>query len=144
MSISKRFVCIVLASIFSVSLLPPIQSAAVVNYQLSLSLSNDRSNPIPLQGETVSGKIYVFTSPDTEVATSSSNRVLFYLDDMEMTGSPVQAERLAPFDFAGGSVEVANSFDTNTIADGSHTITASLPLVGGSRTVVHATFTVAN
>lgn len=45
---------------------------------------------------------------------------------------------------AGGDVQQANSFDTTTVADGSHTITAELDLDGGGVEVMEAVFTVAN
>ena len=116
----------------------------VTGYQLLVSLSGDRSNPILLDGATVSGNIYVFTSPDEGVAASRANRVRFWLDDPGRIGSPVQSERLAPYDFAGGSTSLAKPFDANGLAGGSHTITAELPLADGSSVVVSATFTESN
>ena len=90
----------------------------VTGYQLLVSLSGDRSNPILLDGATVSGNIYVFTSPDEGVAASRANRVRFWLDDPGRIGSPVQSERLAPYDFAGGSTSLAKPFDANGLAGG--------------------------
>ena len=108
-------------------------------YTLLASSSPDRSNPTPLAGKTVSGNIYAFTSPGTGVY-----RVRFYLDDPNMTGTPRRIENNPPHDFAGGAVSTANPFDTFTVSDGSHTITAAVELSGGGTEVVHATFTVAN
>ena len=113
-------------------------------YQVLVSFSSDRSSPINLEGVTVSGDIYVFTSPDAGVAATSSNRVHFYLDDPGQSGSPFRSERLAPFDFAGGSVSNAFPFDADGLTVGSHTITATLPLDTGATEVIHATFSVAS
>jgi hypothetical protein len=108
-------------------------------YSLLVSSSPDRSNPLPLAGKTVSGNIYTFTSPGTGVF-----RVRFYLDDPNMTGTPRQVENNAPHDFAGGTVSTANPFNTATVSDGSHTITAAVELSGGGIEVAHASFTVSN
>jgi hypothetical protein len=108
-------------------------------YSLLVSSSSNRSSPASLSGKTVSGKIYVFTSPDSGVY-----RVRFYLDNPNMTGTPRRTESSAPYDFAGGTVSTANPFDTTTVSDGSHTITAAVVLTNGSTEVVNATFTVAN
>jgi hypothetical protein len=70
--------------------------------------------------------------------------VRFYLDDPNMFGTPRRVEKSAPYDFAGGSVSTANPFDTLTVSDGSHTLTAAVELSGGGIEVVNATFTVAN
>jgi acid phosphatase type 7 len=108
-------------------------------YSLLVSASPDRSNPAPLAGKTVSGNIYVVTTPDIGVDT-----VRFYLDDPNMTGTPRKVESNAPYDFAGGTVSTANPFKTATVSDGSHTITAAVVLTAGGTEVVHATFTVSN
>jgi hypothetical protein len=110
------------------------------SFDILVSQSATRSSPVPLQGQTVSGNIYVFTSPDT----SDISRVRFYLDDPNMTGTPRQLERNGPYDFAGGSVNTANPFNTATLVNGTHTITAAVDLKSGGSVVVHATFTTAN
>jgi hypothetical protein len=54
-------------------------------------------------------------------------------------------ERTAHYDFAGTAADgSAQPFDTTSVADGSHTITAELDLEGGRREIVAASFTVAN
>ncbi|RMD61856.1 MAG: hypothetical protein D6826_08830, partial [Alphaproteobacteria bacterium] len=110
-------------------------------YEILVSTSSDRANPVPLDGQSLSGPVYIFTSPDTGVRPTRTQRVDFYLDDPGMTGAPIHSERRAPYDFAGGDTGRANSFDPDTLAPGAHTITASLPLADGTRSVVHATFT---
>jgi len=108
-------------------------------YTLLVSRSSNRSSPTSLAGQTVSGNVYVFTSPDSGVL-----RVRFYLDNPTMSGTPRQVENNAPYDFAGGSVSAANPFNTTTVANGSHTITAAIDLSAGGTQVLQATFTVAN
>ncbi len=110
-------------------------------HDLSLSFSPDRSGAVPLQGETVSGDIYVFTSPETGIS-----QVSFYLDDPGMAGSPIQVERLAPYDFAGSSPDqsAALPYDTAQLSDGVHEITELIELSGGGSEIVSSTFTVAN
>jgi hypothetical protein len=108
-------------------------------YGLLVSSSPDRSNPSALAGRTVSGNIYVFTSPGTGVS-----RVRFYLDNPTMSGTPRRIESNAPHDFAGGSVSTANPFDTRTLSEGTHTITAAVELTEGGTQVVHASFAIAN
>lgn len=118
---------------------PTPTASSEAGYTMLVSFSPDRSNPVPLESLTVSGNIYAFTSPDTGIV-----RVRFYLDDPNMTGPYYQLEKTAPYDFAGGSASRAKSFNTKSVADGPHTITAAIELVSGTTEVVHTTFTVAN
>jgi len=115
-------------------------TVGTAGFNLLVSQSATRSSPILLQGQTVSGNIYVFTSPDT----SDISRVRFYLDDPNMTGTPRRIEQNGPYDFNGGSVTTATPFNTATLVNGTHTITAAIDLKSGGSTVVHATFTSAN
>ena len=69
-------------------------------YALVVSLSADRSNPSSLAGKTVSGNIYVFTTPGSGVS-----RVRFYLDDPNMGGTPRRVEGNPPHNLAGGVCE---------------------------------------
>jgi acid phosphatase type 7 len=108
-------------------------------YSLLFSSSSNRSNPASLADKTVSGNIYVFTSPDSGVY-----QVRFYLDNPNMSGTPRKVEKTAPYDFAGGTVSTANPFNTATVTDGAHTITAAVDLTAGGTEVVHAPFTVSN
>ena len=98
------------------------------SYALKVSTSSNRSSPTDLEGTTQKGNIYVFTSPDT----SNIKQVDFYLDDPNMTSSPKLTEKVAPYDFAGGSTTVANPFDTTKISNGSHQITAKITFSDGT------------
>jgi hypothetical protein len=107
---------------------------------LMVSSAPDRSAPAVLEGRAVAGKIYAFLTPE-----AGTSKVQFYLDDPAMTGTPRSVERNAPWDFAGGNKDgTAKPFDTTTIPDGSHTITAAIDLSDGRKEAVSATFTVAN
>jgi hypothetical protein len=109
-------------------------------YRLLLSKTADRSNPVLLDGESASGAIYVFTNPGSGVS-----RVRFWLDDPAMSRSPRKTELNAPHDFAGtASSGLAKPFDTRTVSDSAHTITAALDLSGGSTIILHGTFMVEN
>jgi hypothetical protein len=108
-------------------------------YDLLLSLSPDRSNAVPLEGETVTGDIYVFTSPDEGIS-----QVQFFLDDPEMTGDPTQIENKAPYDFAASTSGQVYGYpyDTSQLPDGTHEITALIRLDDGGPEVVSSRFTV--
>jgi hypothetical protein len=115
----------------------PSQAAA---YELLTSATPDRAAPAALDGGTVQGDIHVFVSPD-----AGASQVLFWLDRPSMSGTPTKIERSAPWDFGGSAKDgSALPFDTTTLADGAHTITATVTLSGGDSQVVQAAFTVAN
>ncbi|MBC8122345.1 MAG: hypothetical protein H7Y22_10965 [Gemmatimonadaceae bacterium] len=81
----------------------------------------------------------MFSSPNSNVL-----QVLFFLDDPDMSGPPRKTENVKPYDFAGGTSSTANPFDTATVVDGSHTITAKIILLDGATQVLNATFDVDN
>jgi acid phosphatase type 7 len=114
---------------------------AQITYDLLVSASPDRSAPVSLDGQTVSGSIYAFAAPGDEV-----RRALFYMDDPTMAGTPFNVDSSAPFDLAGTRKNgEALPYDTVArLADGAHTITVKLELTTGLTQVVAATFTVDN
>lgn len=117
--------------------LAPLARAAT-SYTIDVSASPNRSSPVNLDGSTQTGYIYVFTTPDTNVS-----QVDFYVDDPTMANAPYHIETWAPMDLAGGSATAAKPFDTTTLTNGTHTITAKLT-ASGVDTAVTATFTVSN
>jgi glucose/arabinose dehydrogenase/N-acetylneuraminic acid mutarotase len=134
--LSRRLLLLAVVALFP--LLAASAQGQATSYELLLSLSPDRSNPVPLAGQTVAGNIFVFTQPQTGVA-----KVRFYLDNPAMSGTPTFTEKTAPHDFAGTASDgTAKPYDTKKIADGSHTITAAVDLSGGGTQVVSSTFTV--
>ena len=118
----------------------PVTLVVGSSYELMMSVSPDRSSPVPLDGETVGGTIYGFVSPETGIS-----KVSFYLDDPNMTGSPFQVENSGPWDI-GGTASNGDSlpYDTTLLSDESHTITAAIELSDGGTDVASATFTVDN
>jgi hypothetical protein len=115
----------------------PATAIVVLNvHGVVMSASPDRSAPIPLDGRTVAGRIYVFTLPH-----EGATRVRFWLDDPTMSGAPRKVESNAPWDFAGSASDgTALPFDTSRLSSGTHTITAAIDIPGGSAVVSHAQF----
>lgn len=109
-------------------------------YALRLSTSSDRSEPMLLQGQVIEGKAYVFTNPAVQ-----TTEVKFFLNDPFMAASPMQTESVAPYDLAGtASDDTAEAFDTSTLPDGVHTVTAQMELSDGTMRSSHASFVVNN
>ena len=107
---------------------------------LLLSLSSNRSSPTNLQGSTVAGDIYVFLSPDAGVS-----KTRFYIDNPTMSGTPFKTENGAPVDLGGtNSAGLAMPFDTTSLTNGSHQLSARIDLTAGGTEAVHTTFTVNN
>lgn len=106
-------------------------------YELRMSKSSNRASPVALDGQTVAGQIYAFTGPDTNV-----RRVTFFLDG---AATPYRTENQGPFDFAGTAASgAAQPFNTGTLADGNHFVTANIELTSGGVQSVTAQFTVSN
>ena len=105
-------------------------------YNLLMSVSPDRSGSVSLNGQIVSGIIYVFTGPDAGV-----KRVSFSLD-----GVAHRVENYAPYDYDGTALDgLAFPTDTTLLGDGEHQITATITRTDGStEPPVTATFTVDN
>ena len=103
---------------------------------LMVSALPKRSEPVVLEGTTVSGLIYVF------LAGADVELVEFWLDDPNGSGAPFQTERSAPFDLAGGEVGRANPLNTAGLSDGRHYVTALVTKADGSISAVTAGFRV--
>ena len=132
MSLRRPRVLLALAAVTAFLALP-IQAASA--YDLVVSTSATRSGAVPLHGYTAKGNIYVFVTPE-----SGATQVRFRLD-----GNPYMVENQAPFDLAGtssASGRPAVPFDTRTVAQGSHTVSADVDKAGGGTDVLTATFTV--
>ena len=112
---------------------------AAGSYQLSVSSSADRSAAVPLDGTTVSGNIYAFTSPDTGVLKS-----VFYIDDPSAAGTLFHSEGTGPYDLNGGSPAAAAPYDTHLLSDGVHTITQVVTTTAKTVETDTATITVNN
>ena len=104
-------------------------------YNLQMSTSSNRSNPVALSGQTVSDNIYAFTSPHDDV-----KRVTFYLD-----GVKHRVENYAAYDLEGTAGNgLANPCDTTLLAKGDHEVRAVVELTTGGTEEVTAVFTVDN
>lgn len=111
-----------------------IPQATPSAYQLTLSRSSDRSNPVPLSAQTVSGDVYIFVAPEESIS-----QVVFSID-----GTSVQTESLAPYDLAGTNGGSAYPYDTHQLSDGTHEASASIRFSDGTVQNLTAAFTVSN
>lgn len=114
---------------------PPGATTVDVSYGLLVSTSNDRSDPVALDGYTAEGDIYVFTSPDTDV-----DEVDFYIDDQfERTDTS------PPFDLVENDPGFPEAFpyDTTQLSNGQHEVRAELDTGVGLYTAT-GSFLVAN
>jgi len=123
--------------------LTPLPAAADDEYDLLVSTSPDRSSPVQLHAYVASGNIYVYVWPSTGI-----QQVKFFVDS---ASTPTQTENSSPYDLKGsppGTTAVANPFATTVLADGSHSITATVDLRSDTdlnpNLQLTATFTVDN
>jgi hypothetical protein len=98
-----------------------------------VSLTSDRSDSELLEGQTLTGDVYIHTSVDL-----TAERVDFYLD-----GSFHRTEKAEPFDFNGGTVASAQPFNVSTLSAGIHTVTAKVSFDDGSVESTQGSFSVA-
>lgn len=106
---------------------------------LRISPAADRSGSVPLNGATFrnDGAGYLFFAESQAMSS-----VRFRLDDPTGAGPVRQQELVAPYDFAGGSVALANPFDLSTLSPGTHSVRVDATRADGSIAVVVAEFTV--
>ena len=107
-------------------------------FTVGYSATADRGRAAPLDGATVAGNIYTFTTPATGLYS-----VNFYLDDPTRAGAIFRSEASGHVRLRdSGSTAAALPYDTNQLTDGTHTI-AQAVLNSAKKTVVFtATFTV--
>jgi len=130
---------LVLAALLTSLLVSAPASGQTANYELLVSTSPDRSSPVALEGGTVDGDVYVFVSP-----SSGIKKVRFWVDDPDMQDPFFKEEKGAPYDLAGTHKAgvLALPFDTSTLGDGSHNVTALVYLTAGGSETIGADFTV--
>jgi|GEM_PF-3817797 len=125
---------VLLASIFLLA-----SVAAYGAPTLQVSTSPQRTAPIALGGAQLNDLVYIFVAPETGI-----KKVEFYLDTTP-PAPPRVTENLAPFDFNTTAADLtANAFDTNSIADGQHSVYARTTYSDGTSEILSATFTVNN
>src|SRR6266536_2725279 len=117
-------------------------------YDLSVSNSSNRSSAVALQGASISGSVYVFTSNAGNLQNSTPSgisSVCFWLDNTAMSGTATHCEAAVPYDYAGSASTSAGSpWNTGAVANGTHTITQKVTLSAGGTEVDTASFTVQN
>lgn len=112
---------------------PPAES-------LMYGTNANRSGGAPLEGATISGKVYVWMSPLRPDDVDSINNVDFSID-----GKFRHRERRAPYDMISGGDDAATaSWNSRDVSNGRTTVTATVVSDGGSTREVEATFRVAN
>lgn len=109
-------------------------------YPLVFSTDANRSSPATLEAAQAAGIIYVFVPAQPEV-----KRIEFYIDDPARIGAPFQSEGKAPYDLAGteGNGD-AIPFDTGSLVDGIHSVTAYVRKTDNSFSETTSYFTVDN
>jgi len=100
---------------------------ATEDYTLLLSYNSNRSNAVKLSGQSISGDVYIYINPEAYVS-----QVVFSID-----GQTHNTENYAPYD-------VGMPFDTTSLSNGSHTVSALVRLQDGSTETVNATCSVLN
>ena len=108
--------------------------------ELRLSSNPNRSASVLLEGSSLSGNAYIYA----QSTQYSTKQVRFYLDT-STNSSPTKIENIIPYDLGGTeSNGDAIRFNTATISDGSHTLTAELENNVGSIEVIQSQFFVTN
>ena len=106
--------------------------------ELSYSDQADRSSASALDGATVSGPIYPFVTPLFPEPG-------FVMMAFELDGAAFHTEMLPPYDMVSGDTDRATlAWDTTSVADGTHTVTATGQSSDGTTASVTATFDVDN
>ena len=108
-------------------------------HDLMVSSSSRRRSAERLDGNTLTGRRYVFLG-NVRDSIAGLRYVTFYLD-----GAFMSRETRTPYDAAGTQWNgTAAPVDTRTLANGSHTITAVVELLGGAAVTYTSTFQVFN
>ena len=108
------------------------------DFELMVSRSSNRSNAIDLSDTDLFQNVSIFLTPlDPSIPVQA---VTFYLDGVEF-----RTESFQPYDFNGTrSSGNSGTYNTNNLADGTHTIAAEIRLTSGDRTFVSSQFRVIN
>ena len=111
--------------------------APAVTQKLQVSTSATRTNPVDLQGRTVTGSVAIFVTPTTSVKS-----VAFWLDTTNLTTSPRSTDATAPFDFNGTANNgQATLFNVGSLTAGQHRIAVRVTYTNGTIAYLSSTFT---
>ncbi len=117
--------------------------AASSGFTLLVSASASRSAAANLNGATLSGDEYIFTSDATKSANPAGiQQVRYWLDNTAMSGTPTHVENVTPYDFVGTDGDVAEPWLASSVAAGTHTITQSVTSASGAIQNLTVTFKV--
>ena len=129
----------------------PAKSLISQTYTISKSASNTRSSPTDLAGSTVTGTLYAFVTPTTNVQQVTvelreSNQVLVPIPGgVSPNPDGSRTEASPPYDLAGGDPSNnALGVDTFQLPNGTYIVNAFVELTDGSSQVATAMFTVQN
>ena len=109
------------------------------NFDIEFSTSQNRANLTELSGASVSDDIFVVVNPASEI-----DQVLYYVNNIELSGQPTQTENNAPFDLQGTRRGLPNPFDTSTLNDGENTVSVRVLFNDGSVETGSVAFNVNN
>lgn len=134
---------------------PPPTTCTAPCYALAFSTSATRIGAVTLNGATVKGIVYIFTSSladPTNTTPAGVSSVCYWLDPprdtagvVNLSGAPRWCEGGAPWDFAGSATATtANPWNSATVPNGQHTVAQSVRTVAGTSEVDTAVVTVAN
>src|SRR5712692_293607 len=136
---------------FAITLACTASPARAATHALSVSTSSNHNNARALQGATLSGNAYVFTSNSANLQNfdpSGISKVCYWRDNPSMTGTATHCEYYVPYDFVGSvdntPTSLAHPWNTTKVANGTHSITQLITLSAGGSEVDTATFTVRN
>lgn len=102
---------------------------------LRLDRDPDRIGSTDLAGATVAGNMYVFLGGDL----TGIQRVEFRVDNRA-----VNTDRSAPWDLVGGNAGAAQPFDTRSLTDGAHSVSAIITFSNAQSATVTDSFVVNN
>lgn len=107
------------------------------DFKLVLSDGADRSDPIDLDGQILSGAEFVSLSP------VRPNKEIVRVD-FKVGGRLMQVERDWGYDLGGGRRELGYAFDTTRVDNGTHLVEAEIDLADGTSETVVATVEIEN
>jgi hypothetical protein len=113
--------------------------AATTPHSIQVSATSNRANPVLLTGATLSGNAYIFLGAALD-SIVDLRTVTFRLD-----GNNLGSDGSVPYDAKGTRSDgTANAISTRNLTNGTHTLTVTVSMLGGTSFVYTATFRVLN
>jgi|GEM_PF-2649245 len=139
---SMKMLCLALTlCVLAVGTLSFAIDSPTDNY-IKFSKSSDRSNPVTLNGSTVSGNIYV------HLADTTINSAMYFLDTNGNFANSESITSMSSFPqdlMYRNSDGTAKPFDTTTLTEGKHTLVVRVRIASTGKYVLHTSvFTVDN